>query len=98
LKESEKESSVKPMLSIQEMAQRVASRMSVQLTELFSKGRREPVSRAKSLLIFMGTRFKGASCKALADLTGMTTQAASKAKERGALLWEALPDRNKLIS
>ena len=98
LKEAEKESSVKMKMSIKEIAERIANRMEVKVSDLLAKGRREPVSRAKSILIYIGTRYKGATCKQMAELTGMSLQAASKSKERGSLLWESDPALSKLIS
>jgi hypothetical protein len=50
------------------------------------------------LLIYIGTQYKGASCKRMGSMTGMSNQAASKAKERGELVWNTIADRHKLIS
>lgn len=98
LKEAEKERSVATPLSIQELAEKVAVEMKVDVKELFQKGRRSPVSAGKAVLVFLGTRLKGMSCKNMAEMTGMTIQAASKAKERGQVLLESLPALSKLIS
>ncbi|MBK8575920.1 MAG: transposase [Elusimicrobia bacterium] len=97
LKEAEKESLEKTTLSIHEIAEMVAGEMNVDLKDLLRKGRRDPVSKAKAVLIFLGTRLKGLSCKSMAEMTGMSIQAASMAKERGSFLLESIPVLSKLI-
>ena len=98
LKEAEKGSSEKTSLSIQEIAEMVAEEMNVDLKDLLSKGRRDPVSREKAVLLFLGTRLKGLTCKSMAEMVGISVQAASKAKERGSCLLESHPALSKLIS
>jgi putative transposase len=98
LKEAEKESLVKLNLSIEDLTEKVAKAMKVDKRDLLRKGRRLPVSEAKALLIYLGTSYKGLSCKSMAEMTGMSVQAASKAKERGRGFLESIPELSKLIS
>lgn len=98
LKEVEKGSPEKSTLSLEEIAKRVANEIGVEVADLLKKGRRAIVSKAKALLIYVGTEYKGASCKQMGEMTGMSNQAASKAKERGELLWKTIADQCKLIN
>ena len=96
--EAEKIGLLKTPLSIDEIAEMVGEEMDVDIKDLFTKGRRAPVSRAKAVLIWLGTRCKGLSTVSMADMTGMSPQAASKAKERGSVLIKSFPALSKLIS
>ncbi len=98
LKEADKLALVKTNLSDREMAEKVAGEMKVQVEDLFRKGRRSQVSEAKAVLIYLGVDLKKLTCRHMAEMTGMSLQAASKAKERGRSLIKSFPVLNKLLS
>lgn len=98
LKEAEKGAGPSLKLTTLQIAERVAGATGVSLDDLLRKGRREEVSRAKAILIYLGTRYKSESGKAMGELTGMSLQAASRAKIRGQAFWESNPSFSKLIS
>lgn len=56
------------------------------------------VNRAKPFLIYLGTHFRSESVARMGELTGMSAQAASKAKERGRAFWKADRSLSKLIN
>lgn len=85
-------------LTLEELAEKVAKAYGVSLNELTRKGRREAVTRAKAVFIYLGTQFKKQSCRKMGELTGMTVQSASEAKFRGEAFIEDNPGLNKLIN
>jgi putative transposase len=98
LKEVETESWVQSKLSLHEIADRISKEKDVEVEDIFRKGREQKVSQAKALLIFAGVHFNGATCKEMGEVTGMSIQAACKAKERGEALWNLMSNPRKLIS
>ncbi|MBL8024173.1 MAG: transposase [Elusimicrobia bacterium] len=75
-------------LTIETLAERVASEEGINATSLFERGRQDAVSRGKALLIYLGVEYLGMASREMAKLTQMSDPAASKARARGALLWE----------
>lgn len=98
LNEVEKGTEQPLKLSVSEIAERIAKHLGVDPADLMHKGRWEPVSQAKAILIYIGTRYRGETAKKMGNITGMSAQAASKAKGRGSSLWESDPSLRKLIS
>lgn len=98
LKAVEKENNPRFTLTVEEIAQRLSHSTGVNLENLLSKGRREEVSRAKAILIYLGTRYARKSGQSMGEMTGMSAQAASKAKDRGKLFWESDASLRKLIN
>lgn len=78
--------------------ERLAKEGGIKVTSLFERGRREAVSRGKALLIYLGVEQLGMASREMAQLTQMSEPAASKARARGALIWETsdLKDQSKV--
>lgn len=100
LKEVEKKDVPKDIdrLSLTDLTERVATLHGLSVYELTRKGRREPVSQAKAVLIYLGIHFKGQTCQLMGEMTGMTVQSASIAKLRGENFVKSNPDLRKLIN
>jgi REP element-mobilizing transposase RayT len=100
LRSAERDAAPNPLREcpFERLVERVAMYFKIPKKDLLHKGRRIIVCRAKAVLIHLATNYKGQSCKAMGELTGMSFQAASKARERGALLWDEDSELRKLIS
>jgi REP element-mobilizing transposase RayT len=70
-------------IDIRKIAVRVAAELSLDERKLFERNRSRPASRGKALLIGIGREYLGLSLKELAEMTRMSSAAASKAAERG---------------
>lgn len=75
-------------VTIESLAEKIAGEEGVPVKSLFEKGRRDAVSRGKALLIYLGVEHLGKSAREMAILTRMSDPGASKARSRGAEIWE----------
>lgn len=75
-------------VTIESLAEKIATEEGVPVKSLFERGRREAVSRAKALLIYLGVEHLGKASREMAKLTRMSDPGASKARARGAEIWE----------
>jgi putative transposase len=100
LKKIEKREDPSPIkqMSLADLTERIAKAYGVLGKELTQKGRRDPVSRAKAVLIYLGTHFKGHTCHSMGQMTAMTVQSASLAKSRGESFLRSDPELLKLIN
>ena len=71
------------VLSLDLLVKRVAEQTGLGTESLLMKGRTSPVSRAKAILVFLGTEYLGKTGQEMALATKMSVQAASKARFRG---------------
>lgn len=80
------------------MAVAVAKKAGIAERALFSRGRTAEVSRAKSVLIYVGVEYFGRTVKGMSEATRMSPAAASKARERGEQLLNNRPEWRGLLN
>lgn len=85
-------------IGVEEVARRVAAEESVKPEDLFLKGRRAPISRAKEKLIFIGVEYLGRSNREMALLTRMSDPSASNARRRAAQFFTGTDVRKWLLT
>jgi putative transposase len=83
-------------VTIESAAVQVAKETGIPLKSLFERGRREAVSEGKALLIYLGVEHFGKAVREMAKLTRMSDPGASKARTRGAEIWESSKLKGKL--
>jgi putative transposase len=83
-------------ISVRQLAAPIAKVYGVDERSLFHRGRQAAVSAAKAGLIFAGVQWLGKTTLEMGRLTGMTVQAASRARMRGAAVQQQL-NLSKLI-
>lgn len=85
-------------VNLRSMARIIAESAGLEERTLFTRGWRDPVSRAKAALIFVGAEYFSKTTKEMAALTRMSLAGASKAGERGQVLVKQDPTWLWLVS
>ncbi len=83
---------------LRSMARHIAESFGLEERDLFTKGRREALSRAKSALIFIGVEYFSKTTKEMAALTRMSLAGASKSREQGEVMAKDDPALLSLVS
>jgi REP element-mobilizing transposase RayT len=74
-------------IDVKQVAERIAQQRGIERRYLFQKNRTDAVSQAKALLIHVGVEYLGKSNREMALLTKMSDPAASRARERGEVIF-----------
>lgn len=85
-------------INLRSIARQITESAGLERRALFTRGRRDPVSRAKAVLIFMGVDLFSRTTKEMAALTKMSLAGASKARERGEILVNQDPIWKNLLN
>lgn len=85
-------------IDLRSVTRQIASAVGVKEKDLFSRGRKDLVSKAKAALIYMGVEYFSKTNKEMAALTRMSLAAASKARERGGDFVQQNPSLTALVS